>query len=857
MGIAGYTKEADKKNSSICIKIKQKEPVPDDVSLTIDGSSKVVPAGKTNYRASLSATLPYDKDTYKVDFQHKIYRSDSYDLSRSISYTIKNSAASSNVADVSATLSNAKNEEIYYHRNVSIKVNPGEEKTVCETLSWNPQQITFQTIEGTIQDSAIADVNGNRTSKACVKVSRENPTIINVSEHSTVTINAVSANNANNTRAGTASIKRANGVKDYTATFTHKLSVPETITDSSVAFTIYLIRNGDTSKPEAISSGSIGFSSAKSQQLLLSNSAPNTQTISVTGNTTASVCEYVVYTPTSILKGDDGSSVGGSGGSVTTHMVCAEVTPPDPVPAKITATTTAKQSYNLGLSNGTGTFHFTHKFYNDNSIGVPLSTTYIIHATVTTKVDTETGDIRQTTNTYTRSAQSSGAFSGQAAIPGTLRSNIPANTSDVRQNLPTIDQFTYSVPQGSTVQICEYIEFTFSDFMVTDNSVSGSGTGFSEEKCTTITRPTLVWEQDDEFELEGKTNHVFSGDTNKLFPESGNERLIGSTTNVSMLFSHMLIFPYKENRTSVSGIQYNYGDETKTARSIQFYLGISTSLNPGERLSLPIDNGSLIPNRIGLPDIGVGKTEKTCRNLFFTPSKFLVKHAYLSLHGRKLSTAVQQTIQEPVTDSIGSSDTVCASVSRPYNFHIKEDSISNSDLEQVVYSGNRIDTSVYSFQVEKSHDKTSGNDWSNFYITGIPNASIQLLAITIDEENFEETPEFHIIGKGQSSSLEPCDYYSQALTAIGLESKYTCGIIEQKSAGDGYTIGKGTGSVGNSVPFYKDSDLIDNSYYEHQYRSQSYIVGKYTGDSVEPLDVGDKFCIALAVSPFDSGKGTV
>ena len=686
-----------------------------------------------------------------------------------------------------------------------------------------------------VSGTVVFDSTANST-EACATVKRAELTGRSPKELSNVTINSVSDSNDWDTRVGTAQLTGANTNTDYNASFTHFLQLDEPFDEANVSYTIY--EGPNKSSGTAKATGTVTLSS-NDKYSLSSDVNVLTATLKVENwGETNQVCQWVEYSPTLFAFVDGVYSASSSSGTRKTNEVCASVTSPSAKEVTISANSTANESYQLPAKDmsANGIFHFNHRLTNNNEggINVDLPTTYSVYYKVTTKTRNQDWTIAESAGEYTQRE-------GKYQIDTTVGYASPTNI---------IDQLEYTIQGNQSVTVCEYISLNYNVFQVTDDA-SKTIVGKDQrepyktsEVCQTITRPGLMRTDGDPIIITGNTNYNLTGETDKLdySGQDGNifNYKIGKTNNVQVNFTHTLTRNNVEKSEIINNIYYLFEDSNEIAHNAidsSFTLSQATSINNNETISLSngINKDFGNNNTIPMSSIGAGETKSACRNVYFKHNRYKIQYDYYyDWDGNRLEVEgtpyVTQTIDDS-TDGIDNSDLVCVSVLRPYNFHIE--TLTSNNTPEILYAGDSTDAN-YSIKVRKQ----TGDYWSKFALTDIPNARIKLLGIVVNEEFTRDSSLGSITNlASEVSSANPCDHYRAMIR--GYES---CDVLDEKNRANQYIIRPGNYSSTATVSYY-----LDDSDFTHNYKSEAY--------QIPTLAVGKKFCTALAISPVDSGTG--
>ena len=859
VGLDGYKRpdaDGDTTVSRICVRVQRAG----EGELNINGNSKVTDSSNpANSGQDIVINLPYDVESRRVTFSHALSRGDSYNLETEISHSISESlngiisewkvgsgwpTGTTPVALRQGALTKT------HSFDKTIRLNQGETEKICQTLHWTPTKASFETSSGNnvLESSVIYDSTPNST-EACVTASRARLTGRSPKEKSNVTIGSIHDNNGEDTRVGTATVT-GNTKTDYRANFTHFLKLDEPFDEANVSYTIQI--KYDNGNWQNYISGSKTLNSedwitalADAQNLSVENWGETNQ-----------ICERVVYSPTIFAFINESYDPSVSTGELqTTHEVCASVVTPSAETETISAESkiydyckepageATSGTCNLPTSSNTGTFHFTHRLTNNNeqNLGISLPTTYDVYfKEIIHNRNPETGAITETVQDYQ---------------PRDDYYQIPVEVSPTERTI-IIDRPTRTINPNQSITICEYISINNSRFQIagSPSMIVGRDTSLrTEEVCQTIARPGLMTKYGPDIEINGNTSYSLSGTTSKIFLDgtTGNttKYKLGNVNDIQVNFNHSLIRNNVENSEIINSVYYLFEENTVSHSVLSFDDSQTTRIDNNSSVSLPKNNNdekSLdVKNMNAIPTNALkpGETKSACRNVYFRHNRYKISYQYYyDWEGNRLDVAgtpyVTQT-PDTTTDGIGNSNPVCVEITRPYNFRIDFDGLNRTGLtasSEIVYPGSIINTINYDITVQK-RDNT--DYWNNFALTGIPNAKIQLLGLIVNDNIVNSD----LNRPSLTGETNPCSHYRSML---GSDNLADCYPIETFDRSDNYTINDGNYSAGANAEYY----LSDNSFIHHYSNKNSITVPTSLG-------VGQKFCTALAVSPIDSGNGTI
>lgn len=785
--------------------------VDDKFSITVNGSS--ASNGET-------IKLPVGTSSAQVSFSHKLYRKDgwtSLNPSATTKYTISDAVPSQTNVELTGT-----NEVALPVNTRTVNNIPTGEKNAVEVCS----TLTYYEIIGLDGYSAMKN---QKSKKICVKVYQAEPDYKSVSELSKVSFGAGKVK-SNETTDNTLSIRRDSGVSSYTFHFTHNLSVPETFTDATMSYKIHrtVRKNGSITEDKDIiveSNKANFFNSQKNVNIR----SGDVKLENLSGSDTAKVCETVTYSPTRFTIAS-GKAIDNNGEAKTAREVCGEITAAEAQETEIESKTTATVSARyLTPENASASakFHFSHKFRNKDSNNkyADLTTSYHISRTVTV---TKNG-------VKDESRSSSYDVSGYTSSDG--KTYTVAHNSDYSGNSPISYEFNYTVYEGETVEICDTIHYSPKKFsFMDDGSSSGSSISSNNGKstaCATTSKPSITWEKVGDITITGTTDafaEPTSSDSSVDSCPGGFCTIRGN--NISVQFTHTLTrSPANPDTADNLSISESITEYYKFGASSSFntndYTNLAKPSRTGESVSKLIDEDARDVASVGL---GTAGQQTYCSNIYFKSSFFVLEKAFATLDGAHINETVYGTRQrsEPTSpEPVGNSAERCLTFFRPYNFKLT--SLKNTKFANEVVTPNSEVSVKYDVNISKYNP--------NADITYIPDASIRLFRFTLDANTPKE-----INLDGAEGVADPYNYiYSKV-------SGYLIGNIMGNADDDPYykqhhefrNTANGTPNTTNHY-----SNIND---YSTTYAPSSAVV-------VPSIENGQKFCIALAVSPLDSGAG--
>lgn len=533
------------------------------------------------------------------------------------------------------------------------------------------------------------------------------------------------------------------------------------------------------------------------------------------------VCERIYFNPRKVILNASGTNGTESGDGAS--VVCGTVTRRAPDTIKLTAETNvnhcnfpnevnpSKIYYNTGA---TQCVSFQHKF--TSAQGQNLSASYTIYY-----------------------SEDGGKTVASKTTGNVLTDKVSGNTH--YKNV--VKEHTVSLDYGELKTVCEYVEWTPNTFKLhkkADGSNDGvdavGGTDKTNWRCIKVGRPVRKYIKDGTFTVYGESSGslVNPNETGGYYEPKG--AYLMKKDEAEVTYAHNL----KRNDDR------HANDDTKTAEDItakyrfgtpglsldvkymDTTLGLGSSVVKNDSSSGPFNSNKTDPlfndNTTARANT-VGKIESYCQSIYFYSKEYQMYGEYWMVDGHiweeqpgMLNAGTPVPYPEDVPGSVGSSVKGCVDVIRPYNFRI-------STIKTVVGDSASKPPAVGT-TIKNTYELVINKNDSEYQITDIPNATIRTIGFVIDGK-----PD-NVAGGVVSADSSLCNFWENKLGIVSscddnLKEAVSKNIHPANSSNTGTNYYSGT-----------------NQYtYRHTVETE-----------VPNISVDSKFCVAIAVSPSDSGS---
>ncbi len=769
-----------------------------------------VEVGGVKYTTN-NETIKIASDSTTVKFYHKLKRNDGwggnynvtklYGLNTSINTGVSSMGTSYSVTDDKGTVS------------------PSLEGT--EYCS----EVKHYTTVG------LADYNygtGSGSSKMCIKL-KDDRTYLDASSKSSVS-NSIETGSVTNDGSKTVESwggSRNDSGKDsktYPYYFVHQLKVKGDSNRSvTLTYSIERSTNGGGSWSTVVSNNTKTINGNDSWVEVRGYNDSKDNLVLKQGETSATICERITFkSKRTEFRGD--ATTGTADGNSGTSTICTKIKRRNPKSVDLSATSDVYVDgehnptdvlYSLSATRG---FQFKFEITNSENSNRSLTTTYTIERLIYKATDTKNwanGTVAKGPTSVTTPKTGTGAIT---------------------------NSFNINIPEGESRVVCERIKLDPYQFKIHLNGAGAEegspealvGSSYFAERCATVTRPGRFEFRDPDIKVYGRSDAELTNSSQASWDSSLDAYLL-KTEYADITYHHQLyrddVRHTDSSQTPTEDVTVNYVFNTPNI-SIPASSLDQTFINPAATVS----NNSSTPwfDSNTTDPLKSTNTKTTslkvtnspveiCQSVHFLANLYESYGTYWGVDGVRLNTITTNFNDDLLgsrivrTDSVGVSPKGCVKIVRPYNFRINRiNTVVNDSASKPPAVGTML-THTYELIINKNDPE--------FLITDIPNATFRTIGFVIDGQ-----PD-NVVGGTASAGSSLCDFWQNKLHLV---SECDDNIrTETKNI-------RQTNSPDTGDNYYANTE-------QYTYR--------YTTKAELPnLPVTSKYCVAIAVSPSDSGE---